>query len=52
MAEHFLDRALKIAEGDDELMAQMSEQYAILFRRQGKWQEVTKIVSIFKFVNK
>lgn len=39
LAEHFLDRAMKIASSDDQIIAQLSEQYAILYRMQGEWQK-------------
>merc|ERR1719499_283092 len=39
LAEHFLERAMKIGEGNEQVVAQLHDQFSILYRRQGKWQE-------------
>jgi len=39
LAEHFLERAMKIASGDEQVEAQLHEQFATIYRRQGRWEQ-------------
>jgi len=39
LAGHFLERAQKIAAGDNQVIAQLQEQFATLYRRQQQWEK-------------
>jgi len=39
LSEHFLERAMKTAAGDNQIIAQLHEQFATLYRRQGEWEK-------------